>query len=237
MERGVVVKGMVFDIQEFAVNDGPGLRITVFLKGCPLRCRWCHNPEGLSSAPQANRFTGQTVGREWTVDEVLLRILPFKDAFDLSGGGVTFSGGEATAQPEFLVTVASALRAHHIHVNLDTCGYCPKETFASILETVDLVYYDLKCMDDAVHHAMTGVGNALVLANARALAASPVPYRIRVPLTPGVGDTAANRAATEAFVSSLARPPLGIDYLPFNELAGAKYAAYGMKYGFEGTTT
>lgn len=230
------MKGMVFDIQEFAVNDGPGLRITVFLKGCPLRCRWCHNPEGLSSAPQTNRLTGQTVGREWTVDELLVRILPFKDAFDLSGGGVTFSGGEATAQPEFLIAVASALRARGVRVNLDTCGYCPRETFASILKTVDLAYYDIKCMDDAVHRAMTGVGNALVLANAQTLAASPVPYRIRVPLTPGVGDTAANRAATEAFVSSLARPPLAIDYLPFNELAGAKYAAYGLKYAFGGAT-
>lgn len=231
------MKGMVFDIQEFSVNDGPGLRITVFLKGCPLRCRWCHNPEGLSVVPQTNRLTGQTVGREWTVDELLVRILPFKDAFDLSGGGVTFSGGEATAQPEFLIAAASALRARGIHVNLDTCGHCPKETFASILKTVDLVYYDLKCMDDAVHRATTGVGNGLILGNAQTLAASPVPYRIRVPLTPGVGDTSANRAATEAFVSSLARPPLGVDYLPFNELAGAKYAAYGLKYGFGGTTT
>ena len=230
------MKGMVFDIQEFAVNDGPGLRITVFLKGCPLRCKWCHNPEGLSPAPQTNRLTGKTVGREWSVDELLARVLPFKDAFDLSGGGVTFSGGEATAQPDFLVAVASALRAHRVHVNLDTCGHCPKATFARVLNCVDLVYYDLKCMDDAVHRAMTGVGNALILANAQTLAASSVPYRIRVPLTPGVGDTSANRSATEAFAAALPRPPQGIDYLPFNELAGAKYAAYGMSFEFGGKT-
>lgn len=224
--------GIVFDIQEFAVNDGPGLRITVFLKGCPLRCRWCHNPEGLSPYPQKNLQTERLIGREWSDVELATHLLQYKDAFDLSGGGVTFSGGEATLQADFLIAVAKILRAHGVHVTLDTSGYCSSEEFTRILGNVDLVYYDLKCMDSKLHQTMTGVDNAQILENARLLALSEVPYRIRVPLTPGVADTSTNRIATEAFVATLPRAPQGIDWLPFNELAGAKYASYGIEYCF-----
>lgn len=225
--------GLVFDIQEFSVNDGPGIRITVFLKGCPLRCKWCHNPEGLSAAPQKNLATGRIVGRDWRADELVAKLLSYKDVFDLSGGGVTFSGGEATAQSAFLIAVAKTLRGAGVHVNLETCGHCPPETFREVLKNVDLVYYDLKCMDSALHEKMTGVGNELVLANAKMLAESSVPYRIRVPLVPGVSDTAENRQATEAFVAGQPRKPEAIDWLPFNELAGAKYESYGMWYNFK----
>lgn len=228
------MKGVVFDIQEFAVNDGPGIRVTVFLKGCPLRCEWCHNPEGQGAEPQVNRMTGRVVGREWTAGELVAKLLIFKDVFDLSGGGVTFSGGEATAQAEFLIAAAGELRKKGVHVNLDTCGQCPTETFRRILENVDLVYYDLKCMDPAVHERMTGVGNELILTNAKVLAETAVPYRIRVPLTPGVGATDENRRATAAFVANLRRQPEAIDWLPFNEMAGAKYVNFGMTYRFRG---
>ena len=83
--------GLIFDIKEFAINDGPGIRLTVFMKGCPLRCAWCHNPEGISPQPQLNRKTGCMVGKEYTVEELARRICKFRDVFDLSGGGVTFS--------------------------------------------------------------------------------------------------------------------------------------------------
>lgn len=225
-------KGVVFDIQEFSVNDGPGIRVTVFLKGCPLRCRWCHNPEGISAAPQRNLKTGRMVGREWADEELVSHLVRFKDVFDLSGGGVTFSGGEATAQGEFLISCARQLREKGVHVNLDTSGYCPTAVFKEVLKCVDLVYYDLKCMDSAQHKQMTGVENSLILENAKVLAASAVPYHIRVPLVPGVSDSRENRVATESFVADLLRQPASIDWLPFNELAGAKYASYGMKYEF-----
>lgn len=226
------MSGTIFDIQEFAVNDGPGIRMTVFLKGCPLRCKWCHNPEGMSAEPQMNRATGRMVGREWSVEELVGKLISFKDVFDLSGGGVTFSGGEATAQGEFLIAVAKELRARGVHVNLDTCGQCATEVFRRVLENVDLVYYDLKCMDSALHEKMTGMANELILTNAKVLAESNVSYHIRVPMTPGVGATEENRRATEAFVAQLPRQPEAIDWLPFNEMAGAKYANYGMEYGF-----
>ena len=101
--------GLIFDIKEFAINDGPGIRLTVFMKGCPLRCAWCHNPEGISPQPQLNRKTGCMVGKEYTVEELARRICKFRDVFDLSGGGVTFSGGEPTRQPEFVEACALRL--------------------------------------------------------------------------------------------------------------------------------
>lgn len=226
-------RGIVFDIQEFSVNDGPGLRVTVFLKGCPLRCKWCHNPEGLSFEPQRNLKTGQMVGREWSSDALAAHLLSFKDAFDLSGGGVTFSGGEATVQFEFLLETMSLLKRSGIHVNLDTSGYCDHAKFIRLLEFVDLVYFDVKCVDSSLHERMTGKGNALILSNLDALAQSKVPYHVRVPLVPNVSDTADNRVAMEALLAALPRQPEEVDWLPFNEMAAAKYENYAMEYLFK----
>ena len=226
------MKGMVFDIKEFAINDGPGIRVTVFLKGCPLRCKWCHNPEGWSKRPQRNLKTGLMVGEEWTDAGLVEYLSQFKEAFDLSGGGVTFSGGEATMQPDFLMACADGLHQKGIEVNLDTCGYCKPELFGEILRHVDLCFFDLKCMDTNLHKNMTGEGNGVILENLVALSRTQVPYHVRVPLVPGVGDTLENRAATERFVSQLPRKPQEIDWLPFNTLAPGKYPVYGMKYAF-----
>lgn len=123
--------GLIFDIKEFAINDGPGIRLTVFMKGCPLRCAWCHNPEGISPQPQHNRKTGCMVGKEYTVEELTRRICKFRDVFDLSGGGVTFSGGEPTRQSEFVE--ACALRLNGIHKTLDTSGFVRPQLFAGCL--------------------------------------------------------------------------------------------------------
>lgn len=222
--------GIVFDIKEFAVNDGPGVRITVFLKGCPLRCKWCHNPEGMDKAPQRNFKTGRMVGEEWSVEDLCEYLVRFKPAFDISDGGVTFSGGEPTAQAAFLVACAKELRKGGVKVNLDTSGYCEPDVFCDILCHVDWCYYDLKCMDGKLHKEMTGVDNLLILENLKRVSGSAVPYHVRVPLIPNVSDTPENRRATEEFVHSLPRPPEKIDWLPFNILAPAKYPVYGMNY-------
>lgn len=227
------MNGIVFDIKEFAINDGPGVRITVFLKGCPMRCKWCHNPEGLSKEPQRNLKTGLMVGKEWSDMALVEYLSQFKSAFDLSGGGVTFSGGEATMQPDFLISCADRLHKNGIGVNLDTSGYCESRLFTEILKHVDFCYFDLKCMNSDLHNEMTGVGNELILENLTALSRSHVVYHVRVPLVPGVSDTPENRNATERFVSLLPRKPQRIDWLPFNTLAPGKYPVYGMKYAFD----
>ncbi len=225
--------GVIFDIREFTVHDGPGLRITVFFKGCPLRCQWCHNPEGLTPCPQRNVMTGRMVGKEWTVSDLVGRLSRFKQAFDMSGGGVTFSGGEATLQPEFLIAVANGLRLKGVPVNLDTSGYCPAEIFMRIIDSIDMCYFDIKCMNAKLHERMTGKRNELILDNLRMLSSrSAIPYRIRVPLIPGVSDTQENRTATLAFIDSLSRSPEGIDWLPYNKVAPAKYKNFGMVFPF-----
>lgn len=225
--------GRIFDIQEFAVNDGPGLRVTVFMKGCPLRCKWCHNPEGLSSEPQVNHATGRTVGTDCSVDDLVTHLLKYKTAFEVSGGGVTFSGGEATAQFEFVYEAAKRLKSNDVHINLDTSGYCEESKFKKFLDVVDLVYFDVKCVDAELHKKMTGVSNELILRNLRALAESNVAYRIRVPMTRNVADAPKNLKALDDLIAKLPRKPEGVDYLPFNELAAAKYKNFGMEYTFD----
>ena len=231
------ISGRIFDIQEFAVNDGPGLRTCVFLKGCPLRCKWCHNPEGLSSEPQLNLLTQRIVGETWTVERLVGHLLKFKDVWTQSGGGVTFSGGEVTMQADFLVEAARQLRAEGIHVCIETSGYCTNGVWARILKHMDLVYFDLKCMDSTLHKRMTGVGNEQIIENARVLVRSGVSFLFRVPLVPGVSDTEANRKATLGFLSSISgvgerTAECKVEFLPFNEMAAAKYSAFGMQYGF-----
>lgn len=228
-----MLTGIIFDIKEFAINDGPGIRLTVFLKGCPLCCKWCHNPEGISGVPQKNMLTGRMVGTAWTVSQLVEHCMRFKDCFDLTNGGVTFSGGEATMQSDFLIASSRALRQQGVHVNLDTCGYCETRIFREIVKHVDLVYYDLKCMLPTSHKQWCGKDNGLILANARLLAESSVPFHIRVPMIPGVVDTPENLALIKGFVKDLPRQPESVDYLQYNKLAAGKYPAYGMKYEYQ----
>ena len=202
------------------------------MKGCPLRCKWCHNPEGLSFEPQINKATGRVVGEEWTVERLVAHLAKFKVAFAVSGGGVSFSGGEATAEFDFVYEVAKRLKEDGIHVNLDTSGYCDETKFRKLLEVVSLVYFDVKCVDSELHQKMTGVGNALILRNLRVVAASKVPYRIRVPMTRNVADTPENLKALDELILSLPRKPEGVDDLLFNELAAAKYKNFDMEYTF-----
>src|SRR5574344_991330 len=126
-----MTNGLIFDIKEFAINDGPGIRVTIFMKGCPLSCLWCHNPEGISCDPQFNNKTNCIVGEKYSVGKLVEKIKKYKDVFDLSNGGVTFSGGEPTLQSDFIYEVAKELP--EIHKNLDTSGYCSSDVFKKLL--------------------------------------------------------------------------------------------------------
>ncbi len=224
--------GIIFDIREFAVHDGPGIRTTVFLKGCPLACQWCHNPEGQSRRPQAmhSPTVSRTAGQAYT-PEALAAILNRQAAILRDNeGGVTFSGGEPLLQADFVAEVIDRLQG--IHVLLDTCGYGRASAFGRLLERSQLVYYDLKLIDRLAHKHYTGCYNDRILANLRLLAASGVPYVIRVPLVPGVTDTDENLAAIAELVAGLPRLPAlpEVHLLPYNRAAGAKYAAAGMQF-------
>ena len=228
--------GVVFDIKEFAVHDGPGLRITVFLKGCLLDCTWCHNPEGKSPLPQivCTPFSERLAGREYTAQELAGRLNPLAPVLNSSGGGVTFSGGEPLLQASFIIEVAGLLEIEHIL--LDTSGYGKLDDFARLLQCVDLVYFDLKLVDASLFRRYTSGNISLVLKNLEYLKSTGKPFVIRVPLVPGVTDTDENLSAIAGVVRG--SPGLvSVDLLPYNILAGAKYPAAGLEFipGFDET--
>lgn len=221
--------GIVFDIQEFAIHDGPGIRTAVFLKGCPLACIWCHNPEGQSKTPQLMQSpTGaRLVGREYSPQELAALLNRQAAILKANEGGVTFSGGEPLLQAHFVTEVIDLL--DDLHIVLETSGYGRTQDFRMLLERVNLVYYDLKLIDRQAHQRYTGCSNDRILNNLQVLSASGVPFVVRVPLVPGVTDTRENLSAIALTVQAL-QGLLRVDLLPYNQAAGAKYRAAGMEF-------
>jgi pyruvate formate lyase activating enzyme len=222
-------RGLVFDIREFTVHDGPGVRTTVFMKGCPLRCTWCHNPEGLAPAPQRMRSPSgeRVVGRYYDVRE-LADILNRQTAIlTAAGGGITFSGGEPLMQAPFVADVIDSLE--DAHVVLDTSGYAPQEAFVEVAGRCDLVLFDIKLADAGAHRRWTGQHNESILANLATLESLSRAFVARVPLVPGVTDTSEN---LEAIARLLTKTPtlVEVQLLPYNRAAGGKYAACGRPF-------
>ena len=228
-----MTQGTIFDIKKFAIHDGPGIRTTVFLKGCPLDCRWCHNPEGRHPEPEPMaagptgiaRGYAVPVGTRMSVYAVMTEIVKDQLFYDESGGGVTFSGGEPLAQPDFLAALLNGCRRQGIHTALDTSGYATPEIMARIAPLVDLFLYDLKLMNDSQHQTYTGVSNAGILANLRHLVKTGCKVIIRFPLIPRINDTSENLAQMGAFLTDLELQR--IDLLPFHDIHRQKYHRLG----------
>jgi pyruvate formate lyase activating enzyme len=221
--------GVVFDIREFTLHDGPGLRTTVFMKGCPLACSWCHNPEGQSRLPQIIRSpVGERIaGKEYTPDELAGILNKQAQILRSNEGGVTFSGGEPLEQAEFVGEVIERLQ--DIHIVLDTSGYASESVFRYVAEHVQLVFFDVKIVDRAAHHRHTGRDNTPILRNLISLSTLGIPFVIRVPLVPGLTDTDANLTAIAEMAQGLPNL-LRVDLLPYNRAAGAKYTSVGMEF-------
>lgn len=259
---------LLFAIKRYALHDGPNIRTTVFFKGCPLSCFWCHNPEGITpgievvtahdkcigcreclhgcpeSALTLDRhglhrkqescticlncveicptLAHEAIGYHSSVEAVMTEIekdLPF---FDLSKGGVTFSGGEPLMQAGALLSLLQRCGERGIHRVVDTTGLAPAATLLEVARHAELFLYDLKHMDSALHREYTGVANELILENLKQLAMTGAEYRIRIPLLAGINDDEKNIRATAEFVAGL--PGLqGIDVLPYHHMATAKY--------------
>jgi pyruvate formate lyase activating enzyme len=227
-------QGMVFDIREFTLHDGPGIRTTVFMKGCPLRCTWCHNPEGLMMEPQTMRSPAgdRTVGRAYEADELAAILNGQAGILAAGGGGVTFSGGEPLMQARFVADVIDLLR--DTHVVLDTAGFADADDFCAVAARCDLVLFDIKLIDPDAHRRWTGQGNERILSSLASLASLSRPFVARIPLVPGVTDSRAN---LEAIARVLTTTPTLVEaqLLPYNRAAGGKYAACGMTFspGFD----
>lgn len=252
--------GTVFDIKQLAVFDGPGIRTTVFLKGCPLRCAWCHNPEGLTVKKQLMVSTGNCLqcgeckkacpedgkctacgscilacplhlrkicGVDYTDEALANKLLRDRDILEKNGGGVTFSGGEPTMQPMFLLAVLKRLKG--MHRAIETCGYCEPGTFREILDELDYVLMDIKLADPAAHERWTGRDNGLILHNLETLKESGIPFTIRIPVIPGVNDSDRNFEDTAALLMG-ARTLKKVELLPYHKTAGAKYGMVEREY-------
>ena len=224
-------QGIIFSIEEFALNDGPGIRTAVFFKGCHMRCSWCHNPEGLSFAPQTIRtMDGDTIcGERTTADELAGRLAKNAAFLKMTDGGVTITGGEPLAQPDFLAALLALLRAQGMHTAIETSGHAPAGVFRRIVPLADLVLFDIKGMDAAIHKKHTGVDNTLILANLEWLAGSGAQFIVRLPLIPGVNDSAAQM---QAVLEAIKDAPglVRVEMLRYHKTAGAKHAMAGMEY-------
>lgn len=232
-----MAKGIIFDIEELGLHDGPGIRKLVFFKGCPLRCTWCHNPEGLSFDKEW--MVGQLgekkmCGEEFEAKELAKKLLKGKDILLNSGGGITVTGGEPLAQPAFLFDLIRYLKPMHIAV--ETSGYSSEKIFKRVVEEVDLVLIDVKHTDPVVHKKYTGVDNSLILKNLNFLCQSETDFIVRIPLIPGVNDTKENMETTVQLVRD-AKNLLKVELLPYHKSAGAKYKMVEKVYnpGFDTT--
>ncbi len=231
-------KGLIFDLKRFALHDGPGIRFTVFLKGCPLNCWWCHNPEGLSvniqNITKENKVGERTiqvneeVGRLISVDDLMIEVEKELIFFDESGGGVTFSGGEPLMKMEFLEASLVRCKELEIHTTLDTSGYAEFDRFEQILEHVDLILYDLKIIDPVKHSHYTGISNQLILDNLKRLSNKKPKLKIRIPIIPSITDTEENIRDMIELLRTVKKVNQ-IDLLPFHNTASGKYQRFEIK--------
>jgi len=229
------MEGTIFDIKHFAVHDGPGIRQTVFLKGCPLSCWWCHNPESQKRNPEkyirVNKLDGKsfeketTIGYKITIDELLNTILGDKIFYEESDGGVTFSGGEPLMQADFLIEVLKKCKQNSVHTCVDTTGFTSKTTIEKIANLTDCFLFDIKLIDEELHQKYTGIPTEGILRNLQWLDENKKNVILRFPVIPGITDTEKNISEIKLFLKSL-KNINQIDLLPYHNISNGKYARF-----------
>ena len=245
------MKGMISGIKRMEIHDGDGLRTTVFFKGCPLRCVWCHNPESLSFEKQVAFFKSKCVscnmcegertertakscpvsaievyGKEYELNDLVEIVLQDEAFFQNGRGGVTLSGGECLAQPDFAVALANALCDKGISVYVDTCGFAKREMLERIIPYTDKFLYDIKAIDVNVHKKCTGRDNLLILDNLQFLCNQGCSVEIRYPLVVGYNDCECESIAKK--LSGL-QGITKVKVLQYHRFSASRYDALGMK--------
>jgi len=223
--------GYVHSIETFGNVDGPGIRFILFLQGCTLRCKYCHNRDSWKLQS----------GKEMTVDEVMAEVLKYREFFDASGGGITVSGGEPIIQLAFLIELFKACKTHGIHTNIDTSGGIKlternKLLIDELLTFTDMIMLDVKLMDPEGHKDLIGVPNSHILDFGRYIAKTGTTLWIRRVLVPGLTDSEADLIATAEYIKELNQ--LGnverIDVLPYHPMGEAKWEELGYEYPLKG---
>ena len=272
------MNGFISRIQRYSTKDGPGIRSTVFLVGCNLRCKWCSNPEllevGLKIMYFEERcvqcgacvalsngtisFSGnacridrerctnleecadacsynayEKIGIEISPERLYRKLKRDEPFYRSSGGGVTFSGGEACMQDAFVQETACLLRKDEIHTALETAGSIKWGKLEKLIECIDLILYDIKALDPGIHRRWTGVDNTLILENARRIAAAQKPLGVRMIRVPLLNDGLPEIRARLNFIKELGSAVQQVDILEYHNLGRGKYVRLGMKYPLE----
>lgn len=259
--------GNVFDIQRFSIHDGPGIRTTVFLKGCSLNCVWCHNPESRKMNPELSYngnicvgcgacisvcpngchtitegthvfvraacvscfqcsvvcYAGalKRIGKTYTVSELLGEVVKDSSYYEATGGGLTISGGEPMAQPDFTAALLKAAKEASLHTCIETSGYAPAEDFMKVLPFTDIFLFDYKLSEDTRHKAVTGVSQRIILENLYWLDRKNAPVILRCPVIPGENDTREHFDRIAGLASSLGNV-IEINILPYHPYGAVK---------------
>ncbi|MBR3750232.1 MAG: glycyl-radical enzyme activating protein [Clostridia bacterium] len=244
--------GRIFNIQRFSTHDGPGIRTTVFFKGCPLRCKWCHNPEGQSFEIQPQYFKEKcivcgtckgeinldnakccpshamcTCGTEMSAEKVISFVLKDAPYYGPNAGGITFSGGECLAQPDFLLECLSLSKYNGLNTAIDTSGYATRRVLEDTVKYCDLYLYDIKCARTSMHKRFTGVDNTLIIDNLRYLATTGKPIWIRIPVITGFNAEISEMEAIADILDGLDNIKQ-VTLMPYHSLGKSKYATLGL---------
>lgn len=216
-----MIKGRIHSTESFGTVDGPGVRFVVFFQGCPLRCKYCHNPDTWD-------FSG---GKEVTAEELLKEYDSYKEF--LKSGGITATGGEPLAQPEFLAEFFRLAKEKGIHTCLDTSAgtfsAATQQKIDKVLDYTDLVMLDIKHIDNEQHRVLTGAGNSNILAFAEHLRDRKIPLWIRHVVVPGITDNRDELFRLGEFISTLDNMK-ALDVLPYHDMAKPKYENLGIEY-------
>lgn len=219
------MNGFVHSFESFGTVDGPGIRFVVFLQGCPLRCKYCHNPD-----------TWLSGGTEYSVDDVAKRILRYKNYFG-EDGGVTVSGGEPMLQKEFVTELFTRMKKEKISTCLDTSGFVfneeRKEDYLPLFKVTDLVLLDIKHIDDGECKNLTAQTNKNTLAMAKFLDELGVKMWIRHVLVPELTDKDEWLQQTRAFIDTLKNVER-VEVLPYHTMGEVKYEKLGYEYALKG---
>ena len=239
---------LMLDTKRMAVYDGPGIRTTFFVKGCPLKCVWCHNPESISAKPQWARFQHlcqhhekctmdeatcptralKLYGKPMTIEEIVAKALEDKAFYDTSGGGVTLSGGEPLFFWEWAARLFKAFKAAGLHTCMDTSLYAPPAAINALMPVTDMWLPDYKAEDDARHQKLTGVSNRIIKKNLEHLVAAKAKLEVRCLVVPGCTD-GEDIAARHSYLASLGIPKESVVDLEYFDYARSKYLALGME--------
>jgi pyruvate formate lyase activating enzyme len=235
------MKGLIFSVERYSIHDGPGIRVTFFMKGCPLSCWWCHNPEGISPLTETVLLTNKVgdleftvnedAGKFYSVDNILEILERERIFFRHSGGGVTFSGGEPMMQFDFLLEALKACKANGYHTAVDTSGYSSAENFKAVIPFTDLFLFDIKHLDDPIHLLYTGVSNRSIIDNFRIILESGRELIVRIPVVPRFNDDMDHLSRLKKFIIQNKRVNLTkISLLPYHKIGSSKYRKFNIPY-------